>query len=216
MFKIAIALFREAGYRTSFMFLSQYVRPELIMAAIYLCVWIDPLLFGEKTFDGLSFGLWLEFILGHAHTGTAVVSLAFPPTRRSGQLAVAVMSGFYLLFVGAISFAMGSELTFVLFLLLSIKRITMPLQNINLIKEVLYAFFKVMIFLLTAALGAGIAFFLPADIQGMEVSGEGAEIVPAWGVCYFVALYFYEDKIAKKYIFTDKKNGLLNDELMTQ
>ena len=211
MIKIALALFREAGYRTSFIFLSRYVRPELIMAVLYLCVWIDPFMFGENTFDGLSFGLWLEFVLSHAHTGMAVVSLAFPRSRRSGQFALMVVSGFYLLFVGAISFAMGSVLTFVLFLILSIKRITMPLENVNLIREILYAFFKVMIFLLTAGLGAGIAFLLPADIQGMVVSGEGAEIVPAWGVCYFVALYFYEDKIAKKYFFADRRNILLED-----
>jgi hypothetical protein len=92
----------------------------------------------------------------------------------------------------------------------------MPLDHVNIIKEVLYAFFKVMVFLLTAGLGAGIATVLPADIQGMEVTGEGGENVPAWGVCYFAALYFYEDKIAKKYIFTNRKNALLDDGLLSQ
>ena len=69
--------------------------------------------------------------------------------------------------------------------------------------------FKMTIFYRSAR--TGIAFFLSADIRGMAVSGEGAEIVPAWGVCHFVVLYFYEDKMVKTYIFTGKKNALLND-----
>jgi hypothetical protein len=197
--KTALSLLTNSAYASVFAFLSRYVRPELMLAGLYTCLWIDPWWFGEKTFTGLSWGLWLEFIMAHAHTAMAVVSMAVTVSKPSGKIAVGVMSLFYLLFVGAVSFATGSLLTVIMFIVLSTKRITMPAINVDFVKEGLYAFFKVMIFLLTAGLGAGIAVALPADVLGMEGVGEGAENVPAWGVCYFTALYFYEDKIAKKY-----------------
>jgi hypothetical protein len=202
MLRIVLQLLCESSYRSAFFIATRYIRPELLMAVVYLCVWVDPLIFGEHTFEGLSWGLWLEFLMAHAHTGTAVVGLAVPVSKPSGKIAMMLMSMFYLMFVIALSMALGSIITVVMFVILSVKRITMP-NNTGLAQEILYAFFKVMLFLVTAALGAGIAQFIPADTTGINGIDKGAEIVPAWGVCYFVALYFYEEKMASKFFKTD-------------
>jgi hypothetical protein len=205
MVKAALVLLRESSYRSAFGILATYVRPELIMAGLYAAIWVDPLVFGQKTFEGLTWGLWLEFVLAHAQTGTAVVSMLVPRSTVMARIALTAMSLFYLIFVGAVSFALGSILTVVMFVILSIKRITNVSGQTDFMKEVLYAFFKVMIFLLTAAIGAGIGKLIPADVSGMELSGEGNEIVPAWGVCYFIAQFFYEDKIARKHFRNEEK-----------
>jgi hypothetical protein len=115
------------------------------------------------------------------------------------------MSVFYLVFVVAISFALGSVLTVVFFVILSIKRITMPNET-DLTKEILYAFLKVMLFLLTAAVGAGMAAIIPADVA-IESIEKGGEMVPAWGVCYFIALYYYENKVAQKFFRRELKTA---------
>jgi|GEM_PF-7049219 len=187
-------LFSEVVRKSIFTFLSRYTRPELLMAGMYLVLWQDPMFMGEKTMNGLMWGMFMEFALAHAHTGTAVVSLVFPPTRPSGKVAVALISLFYLIFVAGISFVQGSILSALLFILLSIKRLTMP-AGTDFFKEIFYAFFKVMIFLLSGAVGFLIAKVLPADIPNVGTQ-VGAESVPAWGVCYFISLYFYENKMS--------------------
>jgi hypothetical protein len=204
MANMFVSLFRETATRSSFYFMSRYVRPELLMAALYAVLWVDPLLLGQKTFEGLTWGLFLEFVFAHAHTGTAVVSMAFPPSTPKGKIAVTVISVFYLIFVTGLSIALGSVITFILFLILSVKRITAPQGKTDFAKEIMYAFFKVMIFVLTGSIGAGLGFLLPADLSDFVQADGSAAIIPAWGTCYFVALYFYEDFFSKKYAETAK------------
>ncbi|GHN03267.1 hypothetical protein WSM22_47560 [Cytophagales bacterium WSM2-2] len=187
-------LFNEVVRKSVFTFTSKYTRPELLMAGMYLILWQDSMFMGEKTMNGLMWGMFMEFALAHAHTGTAVVGLVFPANRPSGRVALVVISLFYLLFVAGISFAQGSILSALLFILLSVKRIFMPAANTDFFKEILYAFFKVMIFLLSGAAGFLLAKIVPADIPNVGTQ-TGAEAVPAWGVCYFISLYFYENKM---------------------
>ena len=73
------------------------------MAGLYLIIWIDPLLFGEKGFLGFSMGLWLEFAFAHAKTAFGIVGSIFPTTKTSGKLVMGCAASFYLLFVGGIS-----------------------------------------------------------------------------------------------------------------
>ena len=204
MANVFVSLFRETATRSSFYFMSRYVRPELLMAALYAILWVDPFLLGQKTFDGLTWGLFLEFVFAHAHTGTAVMSMAFPPTTQKGKIVLTVISVFYLMFVTALSVALGSVLTFILFLILSVKRITAPQGKTDFVKEAGYAFFKVMIFLVTGAIGAGLGFLFPADVGDFVKAEENAAMIPAWGTCYFVAVYFYEDFFSRKYATAEK------------
>jgi hypothetical protein len=155
------------------------------------------ILWGERTLNGLMWGLFLEFALAHAHTGTSIVSMLFPTTRLSGKIAVASISLFYLIFVGSISLAKGSILSAVLFILLSIKRVTMPIGKVDLFREIFYAFTKVMIFIASGGIGFLIGKVFPADIANAP-GQKGAEVIPAWGVCYFAGMYFYEKYFEKK------------------
>jgi len=195
---ILLQLGRELGKRSFFYALTRFVRPELIMACLYIAIWIDPLVFGLASFQGFRFGIGIEFILAHSQVFIAMLILKYPVDSKKGKLITALLSFIYLLFVAGISFAMGTWLTTIFFLILTIKRITTPQNDTDIGMQMWYSFFKLMIMVLAAGLAAILAYFIPAQISGILEITEGGEVIPAFGVCYFVGIYFYEKHFVEK------------------
>jgi hypothetical protein len=180
---------------------SKYFYPELMMVALYAVLWVDPALLGEKGFQGLSIGLWLEFAIAHAKTGLGVVSVVFPPNKTSGKFAIGCVGVFYFLFVGGLCFVTGNVITAIAFVLLCIKRIAGYHGDEQVVKEIGFSFARVMWLMIASALGYVVALALPAEIENLP-GEKGAEMVPAWGVVYFTGLHFFERYVTQ--IVTNK------------
>jgi hypothetical protein len=183
--------------KTVFTFLTRYLYPELLTASLYLAIWFDPYFLGEKGFQGLSIGLWLDFVFNHAQVGTSLTGLFFKPNSAKKKIAVGVVSAFYLLFVGGLSVALGSYLTAIVFIVLSVKRILDKEQS-DLFKQVGYSFARVMVLLLAGLAGYLISRILPSPVDDIPTIEKGAEMVPAWGLIYFVSLHFFERWLEKR------------------
>src|SRR6185436_13983586 len=171
---------------------------ELLAASMYLAIWFDPYFLGEKGFEGLSIALWLDFVFNHAQVGTSIASIFFKPGSTKQKVAVGIASSFYLLFVGGISIATGSYLTAIIFIILSIKRILNSGREDGMIMQLGYSFSRIMILLVCALAGYLLALVLPSPVGDIDFIKKGAEMVPAWGLVYFVSLHFFERWLERK------------------
>lgn len=174
-----------------FRFLSKYFHPELLMVALYAVLWVDPAALGEKGYQGLSIGLWLEFAIAHAKTALGVVSWFFPPKKASGKFALGCVSVFYFLFVGAICYVTGNIFTAIAFIILCIKRVSGYHGDEEVAKEIGISFGKIMWLIVAGGLAFVVASIFPAPIENLP-GEKGAEMTPAWGVIYFLGLHFFE------------------------
>jgi hypothetical protein len=120
----------------------------------------------------------------------------FHPTKTSGKFAIGCVGVFYFLFVGGLCWVTGNVVTAIAFVLLCIKRIAGYHGDEQVMKEIGFSFGRVMWLMIAGALGYGVAWVLPADIENGP-GEKGAEMVPAWGVVYFVGLHFFERYVAQ-------------------
>ncbi|HEY0652808.1 MAG TPA: hypothetical protein VGD65_06760 [Chryseosolibacter sp.] len=187
---MALSLVKQIARHTVFNYVSRFVPSELILAGSYLAIWIDPVYFGRDGFYGLSVGLFIEGLFTHAQALKAGVSMLFSGIHR--KFALIGMSLFYLIFVGAISFATGNIFTTLLFVWLSIKRIMASDQQSDMMEESLYSFGKIMVLILSCGIAVAIEGVHPLKTEGMDgfITRPGA--VPPWGVIYFTTLFLAE------------------------
>lgn len=184
--------------------LSKYFYPELMMVALYAVLWVDPAMLGEKGYQGLSIGLWLEFVLAHAKTTLGVVGWFFPPKKTSRKFALGCVSIFYFLFVGGICYVTGNPITAIAFVVLCAKRMNGYHGDEEMAKEIGISFGKAMWLVVAGGLAFLIASVFPAPIENLP-GEKGAEMTPAWGVVYFMGLHFFEVYSNKYFEEKEKK-----------
>lgn len=187
---MSLTLVKQIARHTIFRYISRFIPSELILVGSYLAIWIDPYYFGRDGFFGLSVGLFIEGLFTHAQALLSGVSNLFSGASR--KVALIGMSCFYLIFIGAISFATGNIFTTLLFVWLSIKRIMTSDQQIEVMEESLYSFGKILVLILSCGIAVAIDGMHLWKVEGVDrfITSPGA--VPPWGMIYFTTLFFLE------------------------
>jgi len=179
--------------RYIFILFSRFIPAELMMAALYLYMWVI-----NGYDEGLQFGLLMEFVVAHAHGFTALSATMFPTSTLRGKGIMALVSFVYLLFVIGVAFAQNNILAVFSFVILSIKRITQPVGEVNMANEIFYGVLKVGIFLVTGFIG----FILHAVVSDSDISETKKleDIAPICCFIYFMALFVFEYRVAPKFL----------------
>lgn len=167
---------------------TRIIHPELLSGLLFLGVfagspWLDWS-FVESTSDGVI----VEFLMIHANIGITGTQYA-TQNSKSAKKIMLLVSGFYMLFVLAVSLALGNYWLALCFTYLTWNRIEEPTRaevRPGMISEVFVTFARFAVYMLAAVVGAGIGTYLGAD-DTFKMLG--------WGTTYYLAMFLLRNKM---------------------
>ena len=201
--------------------LSRFLPGDYIMMATFIITWIIPdkmMLLDKNIVNGLSLGMFFQFLFGHASVGLGVAGQV--SSRRSVAIIALAGTGlFYSMFFAAFAYATGSYFIVVIFIYTFFQNLQLQKTNGSgakkpdrMIELILIPFISVMILLLSSISllipvpKLGFANLLHIDFSEFTVRGEPnhPESIMFWGIIYYTMLIQFK-KIWNR--FSEKKKS---------
>ncbi len=185
--------------------LSRFLPGDYIMIGTFILTWIIPdkmMLLDKNIVNGLSVGMFFQFLFGHASVGLGVAG-QISEKRSVTVMALTGFGLFYFIFFAAFAYATGSYLIVAIFIFTFFQNLQM--QNTitgdskkkadRMLQLILIPFISVMILLLSS-----ISLLVPVpklgfsqiafDFSEFTVRGEPnhPESIMFWGIIYYIMM----------------------------